>query len=88
MKLTNEYQAFIWTADETQKEDPVWFNDFIRVGKGHIINSGCTGVFIKSINGEFNRGDVVVRDGLGNITPWAPANFRSVFGEEQYEAMT
>jgi hypothetical protein len=82
--LSNRYEAFIWTAGPDQIHDPVWFNEFIKVGKGHLVDRGTPNCHIRSINGQFNIGDVVVRDGLGDITPWSPNHFKVVFGSNQF----
>lgn len=72
-------QAFQWTGDETQTDDPVWMVKAIKMGKVEIVGSGTEHVhlLIHTLEGVMKavRGDYVVLGLRGELYPVRPDIF-------------
>lgn len=75
--------AFQWTGDETQLEDPVWIVEMIKAGTVEI-SPHESGIYlhIKTLEGEMHAspGDYIIRGIKGEIYPCKPDIF-----EQSYE---
>ena len=76
--------AFQWTGDENQTEDPEWFVKIMREGKVNFRNRGTSSVLMEiqtfSETVRAFRGDFIVKEIDGDIRPYK----QDVF-EETYE---
>lgn len=83
VKRPSFVEAFQWTGDEHQAEDPVWIVDAIRAGTASFEGSGAD-VVMKLVMGKGNPATVqqgwwVVRDAKGAIFTMKPEDFAAVF---------
>lgn len=79
--------AFKWTADIEQTEDPEWVVDAIKRGDIWFNNVGTSEVTmeIKTLEGNHiaNRGDFIIRGVAGEIYPCKPDIFEKTYEELQ-----
>ena len=79
--------AFKWTADIEQTEDPEWVVDAIKRGDIWFNNVGTPEVTmeIKTLEGNHiaNRGDFIIRGVAGEIYPCKPDIFEKTYEELQ-----
>lgn len=72
-------EAFRWTADTDQKEDPEWAVDAIHKGIVSFADSGTSKVkmLIKTLEGVMtaDRGDYIIRGVNGELYPCKPDIF-------------
>lgn len=86
-KRGTEVDAFQWTADEHQTEDPAWICDLLKLDKARIRNPGPNvQMFLDPPSGKgaplvANVGDWIVRNARGDVFPMTAAKFA-----ETYEA--
>lgn len=77
-------EAFQWTGDENQTEDPEWIIDAINGGKVWFKNSGTSKVtmMIETLEGsmEASQGDYIIKGLSGEIYPCKSGIF-----EKSYE---
>lgn len=77
--------AFKWTADIEQTEDPEWVVDAIKRGDIWFNNVGTPEVTmeIKTLEGNHiaNRGDFIIRGVAGEIYPCKPDIFEKTYEE-------
>ncbi|MCP9331909.1 hypothetical protein [Lentilactobacillus hilgardii] len=77
-------EAFKWTADQEQSEDPEWIIKAIKNGTVTFINKETSDVklVIKTLEGNHiaNRGDYIIQGVHGELYPCKPDIF-----EETYE---
>lgn len=75
--------AFKWTGDETQKEDPYWADAAIKDGVMWFENVGTPEVTmkIKTLEGihTANRGDYIIRGIKMEIYPCKPDIFEATY---------
>lgn len=76
-------EAFLWTGDEHQVEDPEWACDAIRDGRIRFENSGTPEVAlaIDTLEGTHraNRGDWIIRGVNGEMYPCKPDIFAATY---------
>jgi hypothetical protein len=81
-------EAFKWTGDEEQTEDPLWITDAMRHGSVHFENLYTESVklLINTLEGVMtaNRGDYVIKGVKGEIYPCKPDIFEATY--EQVES--
>jgi hypothetical protein len=79
-------EAFQWTGDRTQTEDPTWMINAIKRGKVFFKGSLSEDVrlCIKTLEGTMtaNRGDYIIQGVNGELYPCKPDIF-----EKTYEAV-
>ncbi len=72
-------EAFQWTGDAQQEEDPEWIIPFIRDGRVFFRNSSSPDVklVIRTLEGDMtaDRGDFIVKGIKGEIYPCKPDIF-------------
>ena len=76
--------AFKWTADNDQSEDPEWIVEAIKSGDVEILGiTGTNVVFmlIKTLEGKMRaeRGDYIIRGIKGEIYPCKPDIFEATY---------
>lgn len=76
-------EAFKWTGDEHQTEDPVWACDAIRLGVIYFIDIGtprCS-LHIKTLEGTMaaQAGDWIIQGVKGEIYPCKPDIFTATY---------
>ena len=75
--------AFLWTGDIDQVEDPEWICKAIKDGRVSFVNAGHAGVFmtIRTLEGDMiaKRGDWVICGTAGEIYPCKPAIFAEIY---------
>lgn len=83
-KLPVEIEAFKWTGDEHQKEDPAWICNAIRKGdvwfnKGNGVTD--VGMRIRTLEGvmEAQLGDYIIKGIKGEIYPCKPDIFEATY---------
>jgi hypothetical protein len=75
--------AFQWTADEHQKEDPIWIVEAIKAKKVRI--SGLSPfdmqLCIKTLEGEMRAdiGDYIIKGVKGELYPCKPDIFKMTY---------
>lgn len=78
-----EADAFKWTGDIYQEEDPVWIVDAIERGDVRIICAGSpvSCMVIKTLEGEAaaKLGDYIIRGAAGEIYPCKPEIFEATY---------
>jgi hypothetical protein len=76
-------EAFQWTGDEHQIEDPEWIVEAIKAGTVAFINVNMSGVrlSIKTLEGVMiaNRGDWIIRGMKGELYPCKPDIFEMTY---------
>lgn len=76
-------EAFRWTGDIHQEEDPVWVVAAINAGIVSFVNNGTPVVkmVIKTLEGPHlaNRGDYIIRGVKGEIYPCKPDIFNDTY---------
>lgn len=76
-------EAFKWTADITQTEDPLWFIGAIQDGTVWFENNGCPAVFmqIKTLEGIMKSmpGDYIIKGIKGEIYSCKPEIFEATY---------
>ncbi len=77
-------EAFKFTGDHNQKEDPEWIVDAIRRGDvsfGYDQDNVLTGMIIKTLEGwmEASIGDFVIQGIKGEIYPCKPDIFEATY---------
>lgn len=76
-------EAFQWTADQEQKEDPEWIVEAIKNGTVYFKNAGTEDVkmIIKTFGGNYmaNRNDYIIQDINGELYPCKPDIFESIY---------
>ncbi len=82
-----EIEAFKWTGDINQTEDPIWIVEAIQKGDVWIHEDSINGAIemrIKTLEGVMiaNRGDYIIKGVKGEIYPCKPDIF-----EMTYEAV-
>ena len=92
MKATKkpiEVEAFIWTGDQNQKEDPEWIVEAIEKGTveiiGHHDHGFATSLLIKTLEGDIQarKGDWIIRGVNGEIYPCKPDIFEKTYNYEK-----
>lgn len=73
-----EIEAFQWTGDEYQLEDPVWIVDLIEEGK---VTINYPNMFIETLEGTMkaNAGDYIIRGVKGEVYPCKPDIFEATY---------
>lgn len=76
-------EAFKWTGDRDQTEDPIWIIDAIRRDDVWFANSGteaCT-MCIRTLEGVMTaqRGDYIIQGVKGEIYPCKPDIFEASY---------
>ena len=76
-------EAFLWTADKEQIEDPIWMVDRIKAGSVWFNNSGtplCT-MSIKTLEGvmEASIGDWIIKGVEEEVYPCKPGIFDKTY---------
>lgn len=82
-----EIEAFKWTGDINQTEDPIWIVEAIKKGDAWVQEDSINGAIemrIKTLEGVMtaNRGDYIIKGIKGEIYPCKPEIF-----EMTYEAV-
>lgn len=76
-------EAFCWTGDEHQIEDPEWICEAIKSGKVWFSNPGTPYVTLEiaTLEGEMcaRRGDWIIRGVKGEIYPCKPDIFAETY---------
>jgi len=76
-------EAFQWTADEKQQEDPMWIVNAIKRGDVGFINEGHSDVriSIKTMEGTMTapRGSYIIKGVEGEIYPCDEAIFHKTY---------
>lgn len=76
-------EAFQWTGDETQTEDPVWIVEAIKDGRVIFINSGTPKVTlaIRTLEGTMiaQVGDWIIKGVKGELYPCKPDIFETTY---------
>jgi hypothetical protein len=85
-KLPVEVDAFKWTADYEQTDDPIWIVEAIREGKVRFnpaTSASEVQMVIETLEGNMiaNVGDYVIRGTKGEIYPCKPDIFESIYEE-------
>lgn len=79
-------EAFKWTGDENQTEDPQWIVDAIKNGTVHIYGSGHSlhmGLRTREGNIAAIPGDYVIRNEQGEIYPCKPDIFERTYEDAE-----
>lgn len=79
-------EAFRWTGDQHQIEDPEWIVDAIREGRVWVILSNTdTQLEISTLEGNHlaNIGDYIIKGVKGEIYPCKPDIFEMTYEEVQ-----
>ena len=75
--------AFRWTGDEYQEDDPIWICDAIRNEKAHIYGKGTHAMRMRIETSDGTktayRGDWIIRDSSGGIRPCDPEDFEATY---------
>lgn len=73
-----EIEAFQWTGDEYQLEDPVWIVDLIEEGK---VTINYPNMFIETLEGTMkaDAGDYIIRGVKGEVYPCKPDIFEATY---------
>ncbi len=73
-----EIEAFQWTGDEYQLEDPVWIVDLIEEGK---VTINYPNMFIETLEGTMkaDAGDYIIRGIKGEVYPCKPDIFEATY---------
>mgnify|MGYP000853073790 CR=1 FL=1 len=84
IKKSQVVEAFKWTGDKEQTEDPVWIIEAIKNKVVFFINQGTEDVeMIISLphSGLMTayRGDYILKDAQGNITRKNPEEFQELY---------
>jgi hypothetical protein len=96
-KLPVVIEAFKWTGDQDQTEDPLWIIDAIKTGIVRFIKGGYESEFsgrsyyspgymiIKTLEGEMkaNIGDYIIKGVKGEIYPCKPDIFEATYELEE-----
>ncbi|MFY2158073.1 hypothetical protein ACOSZF_20905 [Cytobacillus firmus] len=76
-------EAFQWTGDREQTEDPKWINKAVEEGKVYFINANTDKVHmaIETLEGEMyaRRGDFIIQGVNGEIYPCKPDIFEKTY---------
>ncbi|AFR99985.1 hypothetical protein [Lentilactobacillus buchneri] len=76
-------EAFKWTADQEQLEDPEWIIKALKNGIAAFIYEGTPNVklVIKTLEGDHiaNRGDYIIQGVHGEIYPSKPDIFEETY---------
>lgn len=76
-------EAFKWTGDLEQVEDPVWMIEAVKKGMAWFNNVGTENVNmeIKTLEGNHiaNRGDYIIRGVKGELYPCKPDIFEMTY---------
>lgn len=76
-------EAFCWTGDEHQTEDPVWICDAMAEGRARFENVDTPDVslMIHTLEGAMraDRGDWIIRGIKGEIYPCKPDIFAATY---------
>lgn len=76
-------EAFLWTADREQTEDPLWILEALRIGGVFFENEGTPLVTLKirTLEGVMTaqRGDWIIRGVKGEIYPCKPDIFEATY---------
>lgn len=83
-------EAFKWTADEDQLEDPIWICEAIRKGEAWIDRDRHGGIItmkIKTLEGlmRANIGDYIIQGVNGEIYPCKPDIFEKTYEKVEGE---
>ena len=77
--------AFKWTGDMFQNEDPEWLIEAIQEGKVYFSNIGANAVTmqIETLEGTHsaNRGDYIIQGVKGELYPCKPDIFEMTYEE-------
>ena len=80
-------EAFLWTADIEQVEDPEWACEAIKSGCIYFENDGTPGVTLKinTLEGVMTaqRGDYIIKGVKGEIYPCKPDIFAATYEPAQ-----
>lgn len=78
-----EVDAFLWTGDIEQAEDPVWICEAIADGNVYFESEGSSHIqmAIKTLEGTMlaNLGDWIIRGTKGEIYPCKPEIFAEIY---------
>jgi hypothetical protein len=89
-KLPVVIEAFKWTGDQEQTEDPLWIIEAIKTGDVWFVKGGYESEFsdyspgymvIKTLEGEMraNIGDYIIKGVKGEIYPCKPDIFEATY---------
>lgn len=75
-------EAFRWTGDQDQTEDPIWICEAIRSGQVTFNYPECV-MLINTLEGQMiaSRGDYIIRGVQGEIYPCKPDIFLATYEE-------
>ena len=80
--------AFKWTADETQTEDPVWIKEALELGREHVYGAVimksqpfgcCMSITVPSGTAVAVPGDYVIRGAKGELFTMKPDAFAAKY---------
>jgi hypothetical protein len=79
-------EAFHWTGDQTQTEDPEWIVEAIREGEVTFIPSGpgkTVCMLIRTLEGDMiaSPGDFIIQGVTGELYPCKPNIFNLIYEE-------
>lgn len=80
-KLPVEIDAFKWTGDQDQIDDPEWIVEAIK--KGDVKFLGGLTMTISTLEGDMTAqiGDYIIRGTKGEIYPCKPDIFEAIYEE-------
>lgn len=83
-------EAFKWTADEKQEEDPEWMVEPINNGEVYFLDSGTPVVkmAIKTLEGTMiaDRGDWIIKGIKNELYPCKPDIFEATYDKVEENA--
>lgn len=77
-KIPVEIEAFFWTGDQSQEEDPEWIIDALRDRSVSIYDGA---MYIKTLEGVMRAepGDYIIKGVEGEIYPCKPSIFKKTY---------
>jgi len=77
-KLPVEIEAFKWTGDQDQTEDPLWA---IQAVKDRVLTFDRAFAYIKTLEGTMtvNPGDYIIKGWKGELYPCKPDIFENTY---------
>lgn len=76
-----EVDAFLWTGDERQTEDPLWIIDAIKEGEVYFTKDPAVRMHMKTLEGVMTaqQGDWIIRGVKGEIYACKPDIFEMTY---------
>lgn len=80
-KMPIVIEAFRWTGDRDQTEDPVWIVDAIKRGEVYFQGGAAPYLTIETLEGKMRAvpGDWIIRGVKGEIYPCKPDIFAATY---------